>query len=137
MTIRDNHAEVLCLLHWDERFAEMFRKTLAEYDSAGRPGVPLASVDFRSTWMKMTPEEQATWKEGKLLGVTLETIDRRPERPRFYAQGHQIIDHMTGTPILDAGGTGLEGWVEMAARNLNQAMGSGGRLTAEELRSAG
>lgn len=135
-TIRDNHTELLCALHWDERFAEMYRKTLAEYDSAGRPGLPLASVNFRSTWMKMAPEERATWKAGKLLDVTMETINRRVERPRFYAEGTQIIDHMTGLMVCDAGGTGLEGWVRSSVQALNQAMGHSGRVTAEELLSS-
>lgn len=44
---RQSFTEVLCLLHWDERFARAFRRAHREYIAAGSPGVPMNSTDYR------------------------------------------------------------------------------------------
>lgn len=47
---RANMCEVLCVLHWSEEARTAFAKALASYNRAGRPSVPIDSVDYQRAY---------------------------------------------------------------------------------------
>jgi hypothetical protein len=64
-TTEQSFTEVLCLLGWDERLARAMRRALADYDAAGRPGMPMGSNDFRKTFAALPEKEKKKLRTSK------------------------------------------------------------------------